>query len=106
MAGDGSENNPYRLKGDYDTDLAGTSLSSRYSGEYIHFGTGVNNLYRIVSHETSGLTKITSADPLKDSVGFPTSTLGNASFSSSSTMGRMLNGTYLTSYVGNTYTNM
>ena len=106
VAGDGSENNPYRLKGDYDTDLAGTSLSSRYSGEYIHFGTGVNNLYRIVSHETSGLTKITSADPLKDSVGFPTSTLGNASFSSSSTMGRMLNGTYLTSYVGNTYTNM
>ena len=63
-------------------------------------------LITIVSHETSGLTKITSADPLKDSVGFLTSTLGNASFSSSSTMGRMLNGTYLTSYVGNTYTNM
>ena len=65
VSGDGSENNPYRLEGDNDTNLNGTLLNTRYSGEYIQFGTGENTLYRIVSHETSGLTKITSAEPLK-----------------------------------------
>ena len=64
--GDGTIDNPYRLNGDNDTNLSGTLLSSRYSGEYIRFGNDENNLYRIVSHETEGLTKITSAEPLKE----------------------------------------
>ena len=58
--------NKYRLKGDNDTPTSGTKLATRYSGEYIRFGTGENNLYQIVSHETDGLTKITSATPLKE----------------------------------------
>ena len=58
--GDGTESNPYRLEGDNDNDLSGTLLNTRYSGEYITFGTGENTLYRIVSHETSDLTKVTS----------------------------------------------
>ena len=63
--GDGTIDNPYRLNGDNDTDLSGTLLSSRYSGEYIRFGNDENNLYRIVSHENGIGTKITSAEPLK-----------------------------------------
>ncbi len=43
--GDGTIDNPYRLNGDNDTDLSGTLLSSRYSGEYIKFGNEENNLY-------------------------------------------------------------
>ena len=51
----------------YDNDNpTGALLSTRYSGEYISFGTGENNLYRIVSHENGAGTKITSAVPLKD----------------------------------------
>ncbi len=104
--GNGTIDNPYRLEGDNDTDLSGTMLNTRYSGEYITFGTGENTLYRIVSHETSGLTKITSAEPLKSGGSFITSALGNYLYSSTTTMGTFLNGTYLTDYVGNTYSNM
>ena len=64
--GDGTIDNPYRLNGDNDTNLSGTVLSSRYSGEYIKFGNDENNLYRIVSHENGTGTKITSAEPLKE----------------------------------------
>ena len=64
--GYGTIDNPYRLQGDNDSPT-GTLLSTRYSGEYISFGTGENNLYRIVSHENGTGTKITSAIPLKDS---------------------------------------
>ena len=35
--GDGTIENPYRLNGDNETNLKGTVLSSRYSGEYIKF---------------------------------------------------------------------
>ena len=38
VSGDGTIDNPYRLNGDNDTNLSGTVLSSRYSGEYIRFG--------------------------------------------------------------------
>ena len=94
--GDGTESNPYRLEGDNDTDLSGTLLNTRYSGEYITFGTGENTLYRIVSHETSGLTKITSAEPLKSGRNFITSAFGsNTTFSSSNTIGKFLNNDYL-----------
>ena len=74
-------------------------LNTRYSGEYITFGTGENNLYRIVSHETSGLTKTTSAEPLKsDASTFVTSAFGsNTTFSNTNTIGTFLNGEYLTS---------
>ncbi len=104
--GNGTIDNPYRLEGDNDTNLSGTMLNTRYSGEYITFGTGENTLYRIVSHETSGLTKITSAEPLKSGGSFITNVLGNYLYSSTTTMGTFLNGTYLTDYVGSTYSDM
>ena len=105
--GDGTVDNPYRLNGDNDTSLSGTLLSSRYSGEYISFGNDENNLYRIVSHETEGLTKISSAEPLKSSGTFITSAFGsNTTFSSSNTIGTFLNGEYLTNYVDSSYSNM
>ncbi len=98
VAGNGTEENPYRLMGDNDNDLEGVKLSSRYSGEYIKFGTGENNLYRIVSHETDGLTKIVSAEPLKENGAFKTLSFGdNVYYSSDNIIGSFLNGEYLTS---------
>ena len=94
--GDGTIDNPYRLNGDNDTNLSGTLLSSRYSGEYITFGSGENNLYRIVSHENGTGTKIVSAKPLKSSGEFITMNFGsNTTFSSSDTIGAFLNNDYL-----------
>ena len=105
--GNGTEEDPYRLEGDNDTNLSGTLLNTRYSGEYITFGTGGNNLYRIVSHENGIGTKITSAEPLKGSGNFITSTFGNTIlFSNVNTIGTFLNGEYLTNYVSNEYNNM
>ena len=98
VAGDGTEENPYRLMGDNDINLSGTKLNTRYSGEYISFGNDENNLYRIVSHETVGLTKITSSEPLKENSKFKTITFGDTSYySSSNTIGSFLNGEYLNS---------
>ena len=99
VSGSGTESDPYRLKGDNDTPTSGTKLATRYSGEYIRFGIGKNNLYQIVSHETEGLTKITSAIPLKESgtykkIAFASS---GSNYSSSNTIGTFLNGEYLTS---------
>ena len=94
--GDGTLDNPYRLNGDNDTDLSGTLLNMRYSGEYIRFGTGENNLYQIVSHENGTGTKITSTEPLKSGETFVTSTFGsNTTFSSTNTIGAFLNNDYL-----------
>ena len=105
--GDGTVDNPYRLNGDNDTNLSGTLLSSRYSGEYIRFGNDENNLYRIVSHENGKGTKIVSAEPLKNSGTFITMNFGsNITFSSSNTIGAFLNGEYLTNYVDSTYIDM
>ena len=105
--GDGTLDNPYRLEGDNDTNLSGTQLNTRYSGEYIKFGNDENNLYRIVSHENGMGTKIVSAEPLKDSGIFETSNFGsNVTFSSSNTIGTFLNGDYLNSYVDSSYSNM
>ena len=107
VEGDGTLDNPYRLEGDNDTDLSGTPLSSRYSGEYIRFGNEENNLYRIVSHENGIGTKITSTEPLKSSEEFIKSAFGNdVTFSNINTIGTFLNGEYLTSYVDSTYNNM
>ncbi len=104
--GDGTIYNPYRLNGDNDTNLSGTLLSSRYSGEYIKFGNDENNLYRIVSHENGTGTKITSTEPLKSSGTFITRALGNVNYSNSTTIGAFLNGDYLTNYVDSSYSNM
>ncbi len=105
--GDGTVDNPYRLGGDNDTDLSGTLLSSRYSGEYIKFGNDENNLYRIVSHENGTGTKIISAEPLKNNNRFALSNFGNnGSFSSTNTIGTFLNGEYLNSYVDSSYSAM
>ena len=109
VAGEGTVDNPYRLEGDNDSNLSGTLLNTRYSGEYITFGTGENNLYRIVSHETEGLTKITSAEPLKSSGKFITMNFGsNSTFSSTNTIGSFLDGEYLNSstYLTNEQVNM
>ena len=95
--GDGTVDNPYRLQGDNDNPTRAL-LSTRYSGEYISFGTGENNLYRIVSHENGTGTKITSAIPLKDSGSYKTIAFGsNVTFSKDNTIGAFLNGDYLTS---------
>ena len=95
-AGSGTENDPYRLAGDNDISLNGMALNTRYSGEYVRFGTGDNNLYRIVSHEESGLTKITSDEPLKENGKFKVLAFGNnTTFSASNTIGQFLNTDYL-----------
>ena len=95
--GDGTIDNPYRLQGDNDNPT-GTLLSTRYSGEYVSFGTGENNLYRIVSHENGTGTKITSAIPLKDNGSYKKLAFGdNVTFSKDNTIGTFLNGDYLTS---------
>ncbi len=95
--GDGAVDNPYRLQGDNDNPT-GVLLSTRYSGEYISFGIGENNLYRIVSHENGTGTKITSAIPLKDSGSYKEISFGdNTIFSKDNTIGTFLNGDYLTS---------
>ena len=94
--GDGTIDNPYRLQGDNDSPT-GILLSMRYSGEYISFGTGGNNLYRIVSHENGTGTKITSAIPLKGG-NYEKKAFGNNEiFSKDNTIGKFLNGDYLTS---------
>ena len=97
-SGTGTKNDPYRLKGDIDSPLSGTLLSTRYSGEYISFGTGDNNLYRIVSHENGTGTKITSAIPLKEEGNYKISAFGDTvNYSTSNTIGTFLNNDYLTS---------
>ena len=107
--GSGTEDDPYRLMGDNDSNLEGAKLNTRYSGEYIRFGTGDNNLYRIVSHEREGLTKITSAVPLKENGSYKTISFGNdVYYSSDNTIGSFLNGEYLNSgyYLTSDQTNM
>ena len=95
ISGNGTINSPYRLEGDNDEVKSGTLLSSRYSGEYISFGTGENNLYRIVSHEKSNETKIVSNVALKDT----TTIFDNSTnyYSKDTLIGQFLNNTYLNS---------
>ncbi len=106
VSGQGTEENPYHLEGDNDSNLSGTKLNTRYSGEYVNFGIEENNLYRIVSHETEGLTKITSAEPLKENRSFKSITFGSSSYSSTNTIGTFLNNEYLTNYIENSYDKM
>ena len=97
VAGDGSSDNPYRLEGDNDNNLSGTLLNTRYSGEYISFGTGENNLYRIVSHETEGLTKVVLSGELRENGSRKNMSWGNDSTYLGSNVVNFLNGEYLTS---------
>ena len=98
VSGSGTREDPYRLMGDNDNNLEGTKLNTRYSGEYIRFGTGESSLYRIVSHETDGLTKITSVAPLKENSTFKTISFGDdVYYSNANTIGSFLNGEYLDS---------
>ena len=109
VGGNGTVDNPYRLNGDNDTNLSGTFLNTRFSGEYITFGTGENNLYRIVSHENGTGTKIVSAEPLKSGGSFIESAFdsnGKVNYSSTNIIGTFLNSDYLTSYIGDNYSNM
>ena len=92
VSGIGTSDDPYRLQGDNDKPTQGTLLSTRYSGEYIRFGTGENNLYRIVSHEKESETKITSYIPLRENGIFKKVTFGNnVLFSADNTIGQYLN---------------
>ena len=105
--GNGTIDNPYRLAGDNDTNLSGTLLNTRYSGEYIRFGNNENNLYRIVSHENRIGTKIVSSEPLKDSGKFKTLIFGDSlNYSNTNTIGAFLNGDYLLNYVRENYSDM
>ena len=108
--GNGTLDNPYRIEGDNDTNLSGTLLNTRYSGEYIRFGTSENNLYRIVSHENGIGTKITSVEPLKNNGEFITIDYKKnnifETYSSNSNIGAFLNNEYLNSYIGSDYEGM
>ena len=96
--GDGTSDNPFKLEGDNDKISSGAKLTTRYSGEYISFGTGENNLYRIVNHENGTGTKIVSAIPLKDNNIYKNLNFGNnLRFSKNNTIGTFLNSDYLTS---------
>ncbi len=108
VSGSGTEDNPYRLMGDNDNNLKGVYLKDRYSGEYISFGIGENNLYRIVSHETEGLTKITSAKPLRENGSYKSMTWGEDSTYLGSNVVNFLNSEYLNSgvYLTNEEVNM
>lgn|GEM_PF-2867828 len=99
VAGTGTEDDPYRLEGDNDTDLTGTLLSKRYSGEYVKFGNEDNRLYRIVSHESYStnneepITKITSAAPIKISESYVTTNFdknGSSTFNGNTTISDFL----------------
>lgn len=85
VSGNGTNSNPYRLKGDKQLTENGVSLvSTRYSGEYIKFN---NELYRIVTVEEN-MTKIIAVDTPSglESVSFSTSST-NRNFSTASIKG-------------------
>ena len=109
VSGTGTSDDPYRLQGDNDKPTHGTLLSTRYSGEYIKFGIGENNLYQIVSHEIENNTKITSAEPLKVDGEYKSLSFGNnVTFSKNNTIGSFLNNEYLSdsSYLSTEHENM
>ncbi len=62
LSGDGTEKDPYRLKGDtYGKN--GELLNKRKGGEYVAFGDGLNYMYRMMGVENDS-PKIVSAYPL------------------------------------------
>ena len=100
VGGTGTKTDPYRLKDDNDKPQ-NILLSTRYSGEYIRFGTGENNLYRIVSHENGTGTKVVSAIPLKNNDGTYKKLSfdkNSNSYSANTDLGTFLNGEFLNTY--------
>ena len=97
ISGNGTAINPYRLEGDNDSPND-VLLSTRYSGEYISFGVGENNLYRIVSHENGTGTKIVSAQALIENKKFKQLIFDDSSlnYSVDTVVGKILNNEYLT----------
>lgn len=65
LSGDGSSDNPYSFK-DIKKGKHGDSLNTRYTGEYVWFS---NSLWRIISKEENGPTKIISNDSFGDEGG-------------------------------------
>lgn len=89
--GDGSINNPFRIEGDISAD-EGTSLTSRFTGEYVSFN---NQLWRVVSSDSNG-TKLILDSYLKDSNNQVIETVygDNNSFSLLTGIGSALNNYY------------
>ena len=96
--GDGSLDNPYRLENDNDVPESGTKLSTRYSGEYVKFGSDSKSLYRIVSHEFGG-TKIVSDVPIGELGNAPFDNSGGTSFSDSVVKLYCLDDVFASSYL-------
>ena len=100
VSGDGTVDNPYRLEGDNDSNLSGTLLNARYSGEYIKLGIGENSLYRIVSHENEIGTKIVRNESLKENGKFKKLAFGDTTnYSSTNIIGNFVNSVYLDDYL-------
>ena len=98
-SGSGTSSNPYRLEGDNDSAVS-DELSARYSGEYVAFGKGDNNLYRIVSHEVTGTTKIVSVKPIIDeSSSAYKDQYGNYMYQTDIGIGNFLNNDFLSNYL-------
>ncbi len=64
VSGSGTKSDPYRLKGD-EPGKQNELLSTRYSGEYVAFGEGINSSYRISEIE-EGKVKLISTNALKE----------------------------------------
>lgn len=63
MSGSGTLKDPYRLEGD-ESGKQGELLNTRYPGEYVAFGEGINSSYRISEIE-DGKVKLISTNSLK-----------------------------------------
>ena len=96
--GSGTASDPYRIKGDKEEVVSGTTLiNTRTSGEYVNFN---EELYRIVGNENE-TTKLIKADYIKDS----TTTLSKK-FASTITFGEDTNtqtDDYFDYYLNNTW---
>lgn len=102
--GSGTESDPYRLQGDDVKPASGTSLNTRYSGEYVTFN---GTKYRIVDTSYSTTTKITKEEPLTTTRAFDSSSTTTVQFttSSSTNIGYYLNTTWYNT-LSSTWKNM
>ena len=92
LDGDGTLDNPYRLKNDNDINI-NDSLNQRESGEWVLFD---NKKFRIVSVESNGITKIVSANSIMNRA-FATNSNANFSTTDTASIGYYLNNTYYNS---------
>ncbi len=61
--GDGSKDNPYRIKVDKEIGKANEKVNTRLSGEYVKVD---DKIYRIINVEDNGTTKLISTDYVRD----------------------------------------